>query len=531
MSDPVDTDSLSRDELKALVEQLLGRVSALSGTVIELREEIARLKGLKGRPDIKPPSQPSGMEKANRPEAPAGQPRRGGGPKTANRAIDEDRIVEIPGLPPGSVFKGYEDYVVQELVFRKHVVRYRRERWLTPDGREVVAEMPAGVKGHFGPELRRFVLGQHHQGQVTTPRLLAQLLAVGIEISKRQLTRLLIAGHEPFLEEARDVLRAGLAHASWIGVDDTGARHKGRNAVCTQIGNDSFAWFGTTYSKSRVNFLECLRAGFTDYAVNDEALAYMRAQHMPAFLVDRLAADGERSFADAEAWNAHLRRLGISQLKTNPDPTQVATEGALLGAVLAHGFLAMAVILSDDAGQFNVLYHALCWVHAERLVHKLDAFNQTHRAAQQAVRGQIWDLYRDLIAYKSAPSSGAKAELDARFDAIFEQRTGFATLDKLLKRLRANKAELLVVLDRPEIPLHTNATENTIRDYVTKRKVSGGTRSDRGRDCRDAFLGLLKTCKKQGVKFWDYLGARLKVPNAIEIPSLPALVKTRCAAG
>ena len=531
MSHPVDTDSLSHDDLKALVEELLGRVSALSLTVIGLREEIARLKGLKGRPDIKPPSRPSGMEKANRPEASAGQPRRGGGPKTANRAIDEDRIVEIPGLPPGSVFRGYEDYFVQELVLRKHVVRYRRERWLTPDGREVVAEMPAGVKGHFGPELRRFVLGQHHQGQVTTPRLLAQLLAVGIEISKRQLTRLLIAGPEPFLEEAREVLRAGLANASWVGVDDTGARHKGRNAVCTQIGNDSFAWFGTTYSKSRVNFLECLRAGFTDYVVNDEALAYMRAQRMPALLVARLAADGERSFADAETWNGHLRRLGISELKTNPDPTQVATEGALLGAVLAHGFLAMAVILSDDAGQFNVLYHALCWVHAERLVHKLDAFNEAHRAAQQAVRGKIWDFYRDLIAYKSDPSVGSKAELAARFDAIFQQRTGFATLDKLLKRLLANKAELLVVLDRPEIPLHNNGTENTIRDYVTKRKVSGGTRSDRGRDCRDAFLGLLKTCKKQGVKFWDYLGARLKVPNAIEVPSLPALVKTRCAAG
>jgi len=286
-----------------------------------------------------------------------------------------------------------------------------------------------------------------------------------------------------------------------------------------------------------VNFLECPRAGFTDYVVNDEALAYMREQRMPASLAARLAAEGERSFTDAEAWNAHLLRLGISELKTNPDPTRVATEGALPGAVLAHGFLAMAVILGDDAGLpgldpgINVLYHAPCWVHAERLVHKLDAFNEIHRAARQAVRGQIWDLYRDLIAYENAPSSGAKAELEARFDAIFQQTTGFATLDKRLKRLRAHKAELLVVLDRPEIPLHTNGTENTIRDYVTKRKVSGGTRSDQGRDCRDAFLGLLKTRKKQGVKFWDYLGARLKVPNAIEVPSLPALVKSRRAAG
>ena len=145
------------------------------------------------------------------------------------------------------------------------------------------------------------------------------------------------------------------------------------------------------------------------------------------------------------------------------------------------------------------------------------------------MRGQIWSLYHNLIAYKSDPSLGSKAELEARFDAIFQQRTGFATLDKLLKRLLANKAELLVVLDRPEIPLHNNGTENVVRDYVTKRKVSGGTRSDRGRDCRDGFLSLLKTCKKHGIAFWDYLGARLKIPDAIDVPSLPELVKARCA--
>jgi hypothetical protein len=70
MPRPVDTDSLSHDDLKALVEELLGRVSALSRTVIEQREEIARLKGLKGRPDIKPASQPSGIERRIVPRRP-----------------------------------------------------------------------------------------------------------------------------------------------------------------------------------------------------------------------------------------------------------------------------------------------------------------------------------------------------------------------------------------------------------------------------------------------------------------------------
>jgi hypothetical protein len=91
-----------------------------------------------------------------------------------------------------------------------------------------------------------------------------------------------------------------------------------------------------------------------------------------------------------------------------------------------------------------------------------------------------------------------RSELRARFDRIFRRSTGFATLDRLLQRLHANKAELLMVLDHPEIPLHTNGSENDIRCQVTKRQVSGGTHSDIGRDCRDAFLGLAKTCRKLG---------------------------------
>jgi hypothetical protein len=97
----------------------------------------------------------------------------------------------------------------------------------------------------------------------------------------------------------------------------------------------------------------------------------------------------------------------------------------------------------------------------------------------------------------------------------------------LLKRLHANKVELLMVLERPEIPLHTNGSENDIRCQVTRRKVSAGTRSDAGRDCRDAFLGLAKTCAKHSVGFWDYLGSRLKVPDQGVVPLLPDLVRCR----
>ena len=529
MPPPEDIDGLTPAKLKDLVLKLLEKVAALERTVAAQRDEIARLKGGPGRPNIKPNSKPSGMEQATdpKPAGGSGQERRRRGSTRSKLSIDEERKVRLTAPPPGSRFKGYTSFVVQDLVLGSHVIDFQCERWQAPDGKVTTAPLPPGIAGHFGPQLRRFVLAQYHQGQTTVSRLVTLLQALGIDISKREVVRLLTAGQDGFRDEARDVLRAGLASGAWITVDDTGARHKARNGFCTQIGNAHFTAFVTTAAKSRLNFLGLLRAGHGDYVVNDAALAYMGERALAGHVIARLTEHPDRYFADQQAWTAHLEKLGIAALKVNPDPVLIATEGALWGSVQAHGFLCDSVIISDDAGQFNVGQHGLCWVHAERLVHKLDTFTDQNRAAQATVRAAIWQLYRDLKAYRCAPTAQRKAALVAEFDRIFTSKTGFVTLDRLIARLHANKAELLKVLDRPEIPLHTNGSENDIRCHVTRRKVSGGTRSDLGRDCRDAFLGLAKTCAKLGITFWDYLGARLTTPGAAIISPLPQLVLAR----
>ena len=523
-----DIDALSNADLKTLVIVLVGKVTELERTVAAQRDEIARLKGLKGRPPIKPSGldQATASKEARRSDCM--RPRKRA--KSTELRVHEERIIPVGPLPHGARFKGYASFLVQDLVLQAKVVRIKRERWRTPDGHTVTAPLPAEVTGHFGPGLRRFVLAQYHHGQVTLPRLLDQLASLGVLISKRQLVRLLTAGQDGFRNEARAVLRAGLETAAWVSVDDTGARHRAHNAICTQIGNDHVAWFGTTASKSRLNFLELLRAGHSDYVINEAALAYMRQRALAGPVIARLAAHPEQSFADAAAWQAHLDELGISRLTVAPDPVQMATEGALWGAIQAHALLPDTVIVSDDAGQFRVGRHALCWVHAERLVHKLDTFTGEQRTAQQHLRHLIWWFYRDLKAYARAPSRRRRSELRARFDRIFKRRTGFVMLDRLLARLHANKSELLMVLERPEVPLHTNGSENDIRAQVIRRKISGGTRSEAGRACRDAFLGLVKTCRKLGISFWHYLGARLGVPVSPAVPPLPDLVRTRCGA-
>jgi Transposase IS66 family len=526
MSPAPDLDGLSNADLKRLVLELLGRVTELERLVAAQREEIARLKNLKGRPTIKPGT-PSGMDTHTTSPGSSRKPGRRG-PKASQLTIQEERVMRA-AVPAGSRFKGYEDFLIQDLIVRSHGIRIRRERWLTPDGHTIMAPLPDGIVGHFGPDLRRYVLALYHQGQLTIPRLVEHLTMLGVLISKRQVVRLLSDASGLFREEATAVLRAGLTTAHWISVDDTGARHQGRNGTCTQIGNDHFTWFGTTASRSRLNFLELLRAGHTDYIINAEALGYLRRRALPEPLIARLAQASVKDFGDAVAWQKHLEQVEMPSRPDTLDPVRLATEGAVWGSIKAHGLLPNTVIVSDDAGQFEVGEHALCWVHAERLIHRLDTFTDHQRAAQTRMRMLVWWFYHDLKLYRQAPTRRRRMELRARFDRIFTRRTGFATLDRLLGRLRANKAELLRVLERPEIPLHTNGSENDIRAQVIRRKISAGTRSNMGRDCRDAFLGLSKTCRKLGVSFWDYLGARLRGAHALAVPRLTDLVRARCS--
>jgi hypothetical protein len=340
---PPALSDLSRAELEALLVELFGKVAALEKVVAEQRNEIARLKSLKGRPTIKP----SGMDKATEPAKPAKQekPRRRG--KVTLRVSIENRGVKATAVPQGSRFKGHEPFLVQDLMISASASLYQRERRVTPDGRTILAPLPEGIDCHFGPELRRFVLMQYHQGQSTLPRLVALLRSVGVSISKRQVQRLLTDKQEGFVSEARDVLRAGLETSPCVSVDDTGARHKARNGFCTQIGNDWFTWFGTRSSKSRLNFLDLLRAGHSDYVLNEAACGHMRKHALSAPLIARLAARPQTDFADEAVWLAHLERLGF----------RVATEGALWGSVQSQKFLCNAVVLSDDAGQFNVGRH------------------------------------------------------------------------------------------------------------------------------------------------------------------------------
>jgi hypothetical protein len=521
MSSPLpNLDALSPDGLKRLVVQLLARLAALEEENRQLRDENARLKELPKRPKLAP----GGMDQARGPDKTTRRQRRKARCGRRTPPVTEQRTLTVTA-PPGSRRKGYEDYTVQDLVLASQVIRYRRERWLTPDGCEIIAPLPPEVAGHFGPGVVRYILMQHIQGQVTVERLRVQLTALGIRIAKGQIIALLTAHKDAFHAEKDAILEAGLATARWVTVDDTGARHAGQNEYTTHIGDERFAWFATRPSKSRLNFLDLLRAGRAEYVLNAAAAAYLLEHGMPEVMIAALLGHERRSFADEAAWTDHLVTFSFGA-----GHRRLVTEAALVGAIVARGLLTETVIVSDDAGQFNVFSHALCWVHAERHLRRLVCVTAEQQRLVDLQRQLVWWFYADLKLYKDAPTPVRRAALRTRFERIFGRVTGFAELDAVAARLRANKAELLMVLDRPEVPLHSNGAENAIRCIVTKRKISGETRSAAGKQARDTFLSLLKTCTKLAVSFWAYLGARLKIPEADTVPWLPDLIRQQASA-
>jgi hypothetical protein len=561
VSPPADLDELSPAQLKELVVLLFAKLAGLERTNAGQRGKITRLKGLKGRPDIKP-GKPGGMEKATEPANPAQREKHRRRGKVRPRVVVADRIIAA-AAPAGSRFKGCETDQVQEPVLSVHAVRHRRERGVTADGQTIVAPLPEATKGHFGPTLRRFVLMQSQQGpdHAAPPDGAGALGRRGDLRTPDPAATDKEAGWFPRRQPRGAACGAG--NLGLVPAGDSGAWHKAENGFgpafrsawltrrfdalgvcqrnardanetlgCTQIGNDRLTWFGTPSAKSRLNFLHLRRAGYTDYALNEAAFDDLPSRGLACPLIARLAEAGETRFANKARWQAHLTRLGIvppskAGVAVIQEPGQIATEGVQSGSIQAHGFLREAVLLSGEAGQFAAGRHALCRAHAQRLVHKLDSFADLLRAAQKSMRGLIRKFYPGLKICRNNPGKRRRFTLPARFDRLFRRRTGFVTLDRRLARLWANKAELPMVLERPEIPLHSNGSENDSRCQLTRRKVSAGTRSDAAGDCRDAFPGLAKTCAKHAVAFRDYLGSRLSVPGQTIVPPLPQLVRCR----
>ncbi len=478
-------------------------------------------KKLKGKPKIRPSTLNQEVK------LPKKGGKRPGGDKRSKKTdfvVDSERIIEPEDLPEGATFNGYREYDVQDLILERHNIRFLLAEYVTLEGKTIVGKLPAEYQGHYGPTLMSFTLYQHHQCRVPQNLILEQLRELGVDISTGQVNRILVEDKEFFHTEQSQVLQAGLETAEYVHTDDTGARHQGQNGFCTVIGNNLFAHFSSTQSKSRENYLRILRGPHEDFVLNEYSRSYLEMQQLAVCHLSKLEFSSAVISNGDEEWSQYLEALGIS----SSSGVKLLTEAALLGSAIEHGLSPEMIILSDGARQFAIGIHALCWVHMERSIRRLKGVTAQQRQEIEAVQDTLWVYYRELKAYQEQPTPQERERLQERFDEIFGKRyPHHYGLNLAMQQFCAHKQELLRVLDAPQVPLHTNAAEADIREYVTRRKISGGTRHDNGRRARDTFTGLKKTCRKLAFSFWQYLRSRLRGDEIV--PYLPDVIRSRAA--
>ena len=267
---PSKTSALETEvsDLKNLVSNLRDKVEKLKAENTALREEVRHLRKLKGQPKIRPNKKTPEDGKDKKVSKTASSSGNTTPPKSKRQRSQkpgqtakpkptsvQEKICQAEGVQDNWRSKGYQNFTHIDLELKFTTTRYRREVWLTPEGQTVIAPLPAHVKGRFGDNLTALVLDLYHSCSVTQPLLLDWLHSHGCPISEGKLNDLLIHGHEQFHQEREDILETGVACSRMLLVDDTGARHDGKNGYCTVIGNDAFTVFASTPSKSRVNFL------------------------------------------------------------------------------------------------------------------------------------------------------------------------------------------------------------------------------------------------------------------------------------
>jgi hypothetical protein len=507
-------------KLQETIEKLEQQLKKQSEKIEQLEAEIRAAKKLKGKPQLSASilNQPKNSEPTEQKRA--GSEKRS---KKLTFEVDAEQVIQPAVIPENAKFNGYRHYDVQEIEFRRQNIRFKLAEYLTTEGTTIVGELPVEYRtGHYGPNLVGYILYQHYQCRIPQPLIYEQLQELGIDISVGQVNRILTEQGESFELEQGNVLQVGLETAEYIHTDDTGARHQGKNGYCTVIGNEWFTYFKSTDAKSRRNFLEVLQGNEVVYILNEFAQTYLAGQPLAAKYREKLTYSDLVLAQSQSDWDNYLSTQGILK----PKAVQVLTEAALIGGLISGELSVPLRILSDGAGQFNILRHGLCWVHAERSLRRLQGNTSTHRANLAEIQDLLWSYYRLLQQYQQQPTDSDKAELSLAFDQIFGRcYLHHATLNIVLNQLFTRKAELLLGLDFPQVPLHNNAAEADIREYVTRRKISGGTRSDAGRRARDTFIGLKKTCRKLGVSFWLFLLSRLRADG--QIPPLPDLIRSK----
>ena len=536
MLEDLDLHSIADEQTRELVRRLLNLLEdvradlrAAQAEIQRLRNEINRLKGEQGQPAIKPntpqppPKDLSSEQERRTPKAWSK------GRKTDRIPIDREQVVAVAlaDLPPDAVFKGYEDVVVQDVLFRTDNVLFRKEKFYSPSQHTTyVASLPPGYRGQFGPGIKSLALVLYFGAQMSEPKVAELLRSVAVQISDGQVSNLLIKGQAPVHAEKEALYQAGLASSPWQHLDDTSTRVNGQNGYCHIVCNPLYTAYFTTAAKDRLTIIDVLTNHRPRrFLVNAEALGFMEACGLSAVRRQQVEQLPSGTIVDEATMQAlletYLPGLGPQQRKWILDATAVAAYHADVE------FPVVRLLVCDDAPQFTLVTEelALCWVHEGRHYKKLLPSIPYHQGLLEAFVQRFWTYYNQLLAYREQPTPEEATRLTEEFATLFATVTGYQALDERIAKTRAKQRCLLMVLAHPEIPLHNNPAELGARARVRKRDVSFGPRTHEGARAWDTFMTLAATATKLGVSFYHYIQDRIS--GTSQMPSLADLIGAR----
>jgi hypothetical protein len=521
--DAFDPTTITDPTLRAVFQALMNQVETLheqtrtqAAEIQRLRDEIARLKGEQGKPDIKP-SRPPEEQTDRSSEAERKPPRTPRGKRAKNQelTVTREEVVQVDPttLPEDAQFKGHQPVVVQDILLSSEVIRFLKEKYYSPDQQQTyTAPLPPGYDGQFGPNTRALALTLYYDSGLSMPKIQALFALAGVQISAGQVAALLTQEHEPFHDERQDILAAGLESAPWQHIDTTATRVDGVNQHCHVVCNPLYTVYLTLPRKDRLSALDALRGGAPRrFRLDASAESLMCLLGVPARdqkLLRELPQDRAISEVELEVYlDTHLPRLTHQHRKNVKDALAIA-------AYHAHDTPLLPIVqtlVCDDAPQFAMLTEeiALCWIHDGRHYKELAPRLAHHKEQLTTFLTKYWNYYHGLRRYRDDPTAAKAERLRRGFDKLFQPTTGYEALDKRIAITRQKRQSLLRVLDHPELPLHNNPAELGARQRVRKRDISFGPRSDAGTRAWDTFQTLADTARKLGVNSYHYLRDRI----------------------
>jgi Transposase IS66 family len=520
-----------------LVETLTAQNLAYQKEIQELKDTINLLKGEQGRPQIT-----GSGKKPNKDVSSQGKEKERQEKKAEKQPIPIDRQPPIltlgaDELPPDARLNTYRTVVVQDLIFKRDNVEYTLAVYYSPSLRTTFeASLPLEHRqGHYGSSLKSFLQVMNRGCNVTESGIEQLLKSLGIQISSGTISNLLLEAEDWVCKEQAEILRAGIEGSPYVQTDSTQNKQKGASVKTHMICAFYFVAYYTLGSKARLDILKALLGNPAEglqIMYNEQARELLKTfgiSQKDCLGLSKLLGEGQRM--SMKEFDEMMKAQAPDIFSKKNSYARIRESLALGHYQVQEDFPVVDILLSDDAPEYQKiarLFHALCWIHDARHYNKLTPRFDWHRRLLEGFKKQYWAFYGKLLGYRQfdeAQQTANKGLLSASFDRLFRKRTGYGKLDELIRRTKANKKELLAVLDCPALPLHNNAAELAARQIVRKRDISLHTWSEKGTRVRDAFMTLIETANKLGVSAIEYISDRIS--KKYEMPSLASLITSK----